>query len=313
MTATAEFFSSLAEGPTGGSAWWLTTKDGIRIRVGGWGAGAPKGTILLFPGRTEYIEKYGRSAQDFLGHGYATFAIDWRGQGLADRLIDDPQKGHVCKFPDYQQDVAAMIEHAETLGFKPPYYLVAHSMGGCIGYRALAEGLPVEAVAFSGPMWGIVMPPALKPFAPMISRVGISLGFGQSLAPSTSIENYVQAQPFEGNTLTTDPCMYGYMQNHINTHPELGLGGPTLKWLNTALDEIDFIMTSDAPKVPTRCYLGTAEKIVDPENIHKRMSDWPGAELIEVSLAEHEVLMETPEIRNRVTEEICDFFGKHAA
>ena len=43
------------------------------------------------------------------------------------------------------------------------------------------------------------------------------------------------------------------------------------------------------------------------------MSDWPGAELIEVSLAEHEVLMETPEIRNRVTEEICDFFGKHAA
>lgn len=313
MTVTAEFYSDLAEGPEDGAAWWLTTKDNVRIRIGGWGAGAPNGTILLFPGRTEYIEKYGRSAQDFLGYGYATLAIDWRGQGLADRLVDDPQKGHVGVFPDYQNDVSSLIDHAETLGFKPPYYLVAHSMGGCIGYRALTEGLPVQAAVFTGPMWGIVMHPILKPLAPTIASVGKSLGFGSSFAPSTSKENYVQAQPFEGNTLTTDPCMYKYMQKHLQAKPQLGLGGPTLNWLDTALDEINFIMASDAPKIPTRCYIGTAEKIVDPVNIHKRMGNWPGAELIEVSLAEHEVLMETPEIRNRVTEEICYFFGKNAA
>jgi len=53
--------------------------------VGHWTGQHVKGTVLLFPGRTEYIEKYGPAAADFLARGFATVVIDWRGQGLADR------------------------------------------------------------------------------------------------------------------------------------------------------------------------------------------------------------------------------------
>jgi len=310
---SAPFFNDIDNGPQGGRAWWLTTSDSVRIRVGGWGAGADNGTVLLFPGRTEYIEKYGPTAADFLEYGYATLAIDWRGQGLADRLLTDRQKGHVETFPDYQKDVSALLSAAQELGFKPPFYLVAHSMGGCIGYRALFEGLPVQAAVFTGPMWGIEMNPLLKPLAPTIAAVGKAFGFGESYAPSATPDNYVQTQGFAGNTLTTDPDMYTFMKTQIDAHSDLGLGGPTYCWLNEALAEIRFILQSDAPTVATRCYIGTAEKIVDPVNIQKRMANWPGAELIEISTAEHEVLMETPEIRKRVTGEICEFFAKHAA
>ena len=309
----AKFLEGLDEGPEDGAAWWATTKDGVRIRVGGWGAGAPKGTILLFPGRTEYIEKYGPNARDFLDSGYATLAVDWRGQGMADRLLPDPQKGHVDKFQDYQHDVEELISSAEKLGFKPPYYLLAHSMGGCIGYRSLHEGLPVQAVVFSAPMWGVLMPPGVKHFAPALMSVGRRLGFGNIYIPSGKPENYVEAQPFEGNTLTNDAEMYAFMQRHLQHCSELGLGGPTYHWLGEALKEMRYILTSDAPQIPTRCYMGTAEKIVDPVSIHDRMGNWPGAELIEISMAEHEVLMETLDIRSRVTREICAFFDEHSA
>jgi len=310
---TAELHNDLAEGPEGGHAWWLTTSDSVRIRVGGWGAGAPKGTILLFPGRTEYIEKYGRNAQDFLDNGYATLAVDWRGQGLADRLVDDRQAGHVCSFPDYQNDVQALIAHAEELGFKAPYFLVGHSMGGCIGFRALIEGLPVKAAIFTGPMWGINMPPILSPFARTITTVSLAVGLKHSYVPTSKSENYVDVQEFEGNQLTTDPEMYAYMQRQVAGVPSFGLGGPTIKWLHRAMEEIQFIMSSDAPDVPTKCYLGLEEKIVNSENIRSRMSNWPKGELIEVPSAEHEVLMETPEIRAQVANEICDFFESHTA
>jgi len=53
--------NDLAEGPQGGSAVWVSAADGVRLRVGGWPAGSG-GTVLLFTGRTEYIEKYGRIA-----------------------------------------------------------------------------------------------------------------------------------------------------------------------------------------------------------------------------------------------------------
>ena len=93
----APFFEDVAGGPPGGAAWWLTTSDEKRIRVGLWPTNAeePRGTVLLFPGRTEYIEKYGRTAQELAERGFATLAIDWRGQGLSDRMLDDPRIGHV--------------------------------------------------------------------------------------------------------------------------------------------------------------------------------------------------------------------------
>ena len=61
---------------------------GVRIRVGLWHRQGPAGTVLLFPGRTEYVEKYGRTARLLAARGLATLVIDWRGQGIADRLVE---------------------------------------------------------------------------------------------------------------------------------------------------------------------------------------------------------------------------------
>lgn len=311
MAEQAELFNDLAEGPDGGAAWWLTASDGVRIRVGGWGAGAEKGTILLFPGRSEYIEKYGRTAQDFLDQGFATLTIDWRGQGLADRFLPDRQKGYVEEFTDYQRDVAAMMAHAQEAGFKPPYYLVAHSMGGCIGYRALYEGLPVEAATFSGPMWGVIFPPGLKFIVRPLCEIIQWLGLGNNYVFTSKPDNYVEVTPFEDNQLTRDEDMYRYLQDHLAAKPDLGLGGPTFHWLNRAIAEMRFIASSKPRDIPLRCYLGLSETIVEPQSIHNRISDWPGAELIEVALAEHEIFMEIPETRHRVAQEICEFFSHH--
>ena len=107
MTAAPLFAE--ADGPAGGVAYWLTTVDQIRIRVAVWGHDAAKGTVLLFPGRTEYVEKYGRAATDLLTRGYATVTVDWRGQGLADRLQPNAALGHVADFKDYQLDVDAVV------------------------------------------------------------------------------------------------------------------------------------------------------------------------------------------------------------
>ena len=61
----APFHADLADGPPGGRAVWLRTADEVRIRAGLW-RGGDKGTVFLLPGRTEYIEKYGRAAGDLV-------------------------------------------------------------------------------------------------------------------------------------------------------------------------------------------------------------------------------------------------------
>ena len=106
----------LAQGPQNGCAVWLKTADGTRIRAGFWAADAAKGTVVLLPGRTEYIEKYGRTAADFAKAGFATLTLDWRGQGMSARALADPKVGHVGDFAEYQEDLDALLEFAKAKG-----------------------------------------------------------------------------------------------------------------------------------------------------------------------------------------------------
>jgi lysophospholipase len=128
------------------------------------------------------------------------------------------------------------------------------------------------------------------------------------LAPGTRTQAYVLAEPFENNTLTTDVDMYTLMQDHIMAHPELSLGGPSLNWLHEALKETLELSRLPAPNLPCLTFLGTNERIVDPRRIENRMASWPGGELIMVENGEHEVLMETPQMRQDAMTRILRFF-----
>ena len=305
----APLFAEVADGPEDGCAVWLDAADGVRIRAAAWSRDAQGGTVLLFPGRTEYIEKYGRAARHFAARGLATLAVDWRGQGLADRLTGDTMSGHVAYFRDYQHDVAAVTAAAESLGLPRPWHLLAHSMGGCIGLRAVIEGLDVRSAVFSAPMWGIRMAAGLRPVAWSLAWGLRRMGMGHVYAPSTSGAHYVLSEPFETNKLTNDRGMWDHMARQLAAHPELGIGGPSLRWLHEALREMRALSREPSPALPCLTLLGSDEAIVEVPPIVERMARWPGGRLETVRGGRHETLMDTPETQARLFGLICDFYA----
>ena len=304
----APFYADLAEGPADSRAWWMETSDGLRVRIAHYASTGTRGTVLMFPGRTEYAEKYGRLAGVLSDAGYHTLAIDWRGQGLADRMLDEPRTGHVHVFEDYQRDVATMLALATELGLPENKHLIAHSMGGCIGLRALNDGLPVASCVFTGPMWGIRIADPVRPAAWAISRMSKSVGLGHLFAPGTGADSYVASNAFDDNLLTTDPESWDYMRRQVLAIPELQLGGPSLHWLHEALAETRRLARTTSPTQPCVCYCGTHERIVDIERIRSRMKRWPKGRLDTVDHGEHEILMEAPQNRDRVLSEITAHF-----
>ena len=296
-----------------GLCHWVLTADGVRIRVGHWPVEDAKGTVLIFPGRTEYVEKYGRTAKDFGLRGYACVAIDWRGQGIADRLLDNRAVGHVNVFADYQLDVWATLAHMKKLGLPEPYHLLGHSMGGCIGLRSLYDALPVKSAVFSAPMWGIKMAPALRPIAWGLSSVSKPLGFSGVFAPGQQAETYVLRVTAEENTLTSDATAFEMLQAQLKAHPDLALGGPSLHWLNESLREMRLLSQRPSPDVPCVTFLGTEEAIVDPVRIHDRMRRWPNGKLVLLDHGRHEVLMEQAAIRDRVIDGAVSLFSAQSS
>lgn len=308
----APLLTDIAPEVPGGAAYWIKAADGVRLRIAVWQEGA-KGTVLMFPGRTEYIEKYVHVAGAMRASGYATLIIDWRGQGLADRPLPDRMMGHIETFEDYQRDVVAALAAASRLGMPEPYYLMAHSMGGCIGLRALTRGLQVRAAAFSGPMWGMLLPGLQRPGAWAYGLAARAIGADRRYAPTTNATTYVATAPFEDNVLTSDREMFALMQRQVAAHPELSLGGPSLHWLTEALVETRALRGLASPAVPCVTALGGNERVVDADAVRDRMGRWANGKLDLYAGAEHEVIMERPAHLKRFFETATALFDANRA
>jgi lysophospholipase len=89
----------------------LKTPDGVSLRFARW-APPPgrKGTVCLFQGRSDFIEKYFETVRDLRARGFAVATLDWRGQGMSDRALPDRRKSYVRSFSEYQIDLDCFIK-----------------------------------------------------------------------------------------------------------------------------------------------------------------------------------------------------------
>ncbi|MBI3433574.1 MAG: alpha/beta hydrolase, partial [Proteobacteria bacterium] len=132
----------------------LKTPDGVSLRFARW-APPPgrKGTVCLFQGRTEFIEKYFETIRELRARGFAVTALDWRGQGLSDRALADPRKGHVEDFAQYDIDLEAFMTEVVLPDCPPPLFAIGHSTGAAILLRAAFRGQRwFDRIVLSTPM-----------------------------------------------------------------------------------------------------------------------------------------------------------------
>jgi len=279
--------------PDTGRAIWLNAADGTRLRMAHWPG---ERHVMILPGRTEYIEKYGLVISDLAAAGWGAVVIDWRGQGLSDRLAPDPLMGHVDRFSDFQIDLDTALEAADRLAPGPKPWLV-HSMGGCIGLRGLTRGKRPPAIAFSAPMLGLNQATALTNMLRGLSALLRPFGLDKGYAPTTGPEFGLPGMRFDDNNLTTDRAQFDRMKGQISTLVGMSLGGPSLRWMGEAGAEMAALAAMSSPEVPAFFGLGCDEAIVSPHAIRTRASQWPSATLQEYPDAKHELTMEREDVR----------------
>ncbi|SDW98164.1 alpha/beta fold hydrolase [Roseicitreum antarcticum] len=289
----APLLDDLGPLPPGGRARWISADDGVRLRVAHWQG--TRGHILILPGRTEYIEKYGHVLMYLARHGWGASVIDWRGQGLSDRLFSDRLVGHVDSFAAYQRDLDAFIAAARPFADRP--FAICHSMGGCIGLRGLMRGWAPAAVAFSAPMWGLPVPGHMQLAARVLGRISPLLGGATSYAPGTGPDFGLRTMVFDSNVLTSDRAQFERLHTHLRLHPDLEIAGPSIGWTAAALREMAELARLPSPTCPAFCAVGRLEKVVSAPAIAARMARWPLGQMHHYPRAEHEIMMETTATR----------------
>lgn len=312
MAEAAPFHADVADAPPGAEAHWLATSDGLRLRAVTWAAGA-RGTAVIFPGRTEFAEKYGRVVGRLVARGFSVAVVDWRGQGLSTRPPSNPMRGHVDDFREYQRDVAAFMDLVDRLGLPGPRLMVAHSMGGTIGFRTLLERADFAAAVFSAPMWHLQMRAATREITARFTQLAYMMGLGMRRMPGTREKPTALAVDFEGNALTTDRDTFAWCVNQIARHPDLSLGGPSMQWTRAALEEIARLYIAPLPNIPVLAFLGGEETVVSTAVIRTQIAQMAQGRLVELPGARHEIFMERPETLERVWAGIDAFLDSPAS
>ena len=301
--------------PAGGKVDSFETPDGAQLRYAVWlGRETPRGTVVLVPGRTEFIEKYFETIGELLDRDFAVAAIDLRGQGLSSRERPDRLKGHILDFETYVHDLKLWLEDCVQPDLPGPYSLLAHSMGGHIALRYLHDhpGLMSCAVVTAA-MTMIRSQPLSNGFARSLVKIGRRV-FG----PNATLVSGARANPFvarfEQNKLTHDKARFDRMQSLIHAERDLGLGPPTMGWLNAALRSMDMINQPDyISAIATPLLLGIAagDQVIDVASQRRFAQHLPNGSSFTVDGSHHEILMETDERRAVFWQHFDRFVDEH--
>lgn len=305
----AAFFAQMAE-----SRWFAG--DGWSIRRADWARpGHRRGSLLFLPGRGDFFEKYGETLGCWGSRGWAVTALDWRGQGLSGRLGNDSLTGHIDDFATWIDDLAAFWTQwkAATPG---PHVLVAHSMGGHLALRALAEGrIDPDALVLSAPMLGLIthgMPLAAFHWA---ARVMCRLG--DPRRPAWKWSEKPGALPVDRAALLThDLGRYAQETGWRERRPGLAMGPGSWGWLRAAIASIRWLDRKEVlakVRTPVLILATSADRLVGIAAIDRAARWLPDVRLLRFGAeSAHEILREADPVRDRALAAIDEFLDREA-
>lgn len=276
-----------------------------------------KATIVISPGRTESYLKYQELFYDLCQNGYSVFAIDHRGQGFSDRLMNNDQKGYVDEFQEYVDDFAQFINEEVKPKTNNPLFLVGHSMGATIATLYL-EQYPdtFVASAMSAPLYGFN--PGLLPIFIAKPLCKIFIGFKKLIRKPLDYfigQRDFRFIPFKDNKLTHCQPRYKQFNKLYAQHSELRLGGITSHWLDTSLSAIKGLFKNideiETPVLIIQSFDDEVVNLADQTRFYKRLAAKKLCEKIELHGAKHEVFFETDLMRTTAITDMLKFFDRH--
>ena len=292
--------------PGGAVAGYFKGFDGRGLRFARWNEtrGPRRGTVCVLPGRAEFIEKYFEVVADLRRRGFCVAIMDLRCQGGSDRLLDNPMKGHIRHFREYDQDLAAFMRDVVLPDCPPPYIALGHSLGGHILLRHASQpGSWFQRLILSAPMLEISRDRTrhaqvtMRTYAEIAGKLGMSRSFVLG-GSSNPLEGLV----FENNIFTSDRIRFLRAVELIAAAPQLALGAPTVGWLRAACRSMAWLQSPDYPseiKVPILIVAAGNDRVVSTPVIEEFALKLKVGSHVLIPPSRHEILMENDDIRAR--------------
>jgi len=300
--------------PEGLKVRLLSTPDGFELRCATARPAQAHGTVLIVPGRGDYIERHYETIQDILDRRLAVVIFDWRGQGLSQRLLKNRLKGHIRSFAEYETDLETVVRQVLLPDMPLPHCALAVSMGGHVLLKASWKHVWFDRALLISPF--IDFPPHRHArLLRLLARVGPWLGLGRAFFP-TLRKTLLAPEDFPDNPITSDQRRFERETRFLQQHPELGVAAPTIGWMHAALRSVEefrrMVAAGGEPRWPNLALAAAHDKLVDPQALRRLAKEVGNLKATFLQQARHDITMERDELRNLMWAEFDSFITEYA-
>ena len=273
-------------------------------------ADEPKATVVLVHGFTESLVKFYETCYYFLANGYNVWLIQQRGHGVSYRNIEDVSLVHITDYNDLVDDLDFFIHELVIPGTPEgqPLYIYGHSMGGGVAAIYLERYPEVFSKAIlNAPMMEIDSAPIPVWLAKSVARVMIAAGKGNKYMPGS--KPFSDDGDFENSCTTCRERYDQYLALAIK-HDFLKMSALSI---STAMEFFKLTQYVTKPentaRVKAKVLLFQAGKdnMVLPGGQERFVKNIPGAELVRIEDAKHEIYRCGADILVPYWEKILEF------
>lgn len=279
-------------------------------------AGEPRATLLVAPGRREFIEKkQAELAREFLERNFRVIIFEWRGQGLSDRFLTGVtrQRDHITDFNIHIDDLCSFFETMVQPKLAGPLVVTGHSMGAHLLLRWLAERKTsgVAGAILTAPMLALG-PRMMHGVWIGAAHAAVGLGYGDHYGPGQH-DYGAHERVFVDNPLSHDHERFGIIGRYFDAYPDMKVGGVTYGWFYAAFKSMRGernIAHLKGITLPILTLTGSHDRVTSAREIMRYLTHLPRAENIVLPDALHDVLNEAEPMRGAAWREIDRFLAR---
>jgi lysophospholipase len=203
-------------------------------------------------------------------------------------------------FSEYDRDLEMFMSEIVLPDCPPPYFALAHSMGGNVLLRAACrQDCWFERIVLTAPMLELTGRRTPAPLIAGICELAVFLGLGDAYIPGGGDAGW-EAEPFEDNPLTSDERRYVRNREILHKAPELGLGAPTLAWARAACASMHHVTGHAFPArvhVPVLMLAAGRDAVVSSRAVEMLAAQLRAGAFIPLATARHEILQARNPVR----------------
>jgi len=221
----------------------IASADGTRLSYRAWPKAGAQLTFAVVHGLGDHARRYERFAQAMTRYGFGTFAVDLRGHGKS-----AGRRGHVDRWSQWTDDVAAFVTHVEGIAGGEVVPL-GHSFGGAALLSTLLEHKVPNTKRF------VLSSPALR-LKVSVPPLKLKLGRAASkILPRLTLNNEVDPK-----TLSRMPEVVEAYRTDPLVHNKI-----SLRMYSEWADACQRIFANAGEiKLPFLILAGTDDRLIDP-------------------------------------------------